>query len=132
MLNACFLQIKMHLHTRARDKDISCTSKFLYSSTFYHQNPKFNLIFILIFTYFYHFDQIFIIIFLIFTIFLVKIVLIRSQDFDSIFMFSAFFITPSHQKVTTIGIQSIFKKLITKNPYITPKFPLHHFFNHPF
>ena len=43
-----------------------------------------------------------------FTIFLAKIVLIRSQDFDSIFIFSAFFITPSHQKITTIGIQSIF------------------------
>ena len=86
---------------------ISCASKFLYSPLFYHQNPKFNLIFMFTF-----FDQIFILIFPIFTIFLAKIVLSRSQDFDSIFMFSAYIIfTPSHQKIITIGIQSIFKKL---------------------
>ena len=62
------------------------------------------------------FDSIFIIIFAcVLAYFLTKnssFILIRSQNFDSIFIliFPAFSITPSDQKLTPIGIQSIFKK----------------------
>ena len=84
------------------------------SALFYNQNPKFNLITFLYLPMFYHFDQIFYsYIFPFLPFFLPKIAPLYESDLKILIRFlyfPHFFITPSHQKITTIGIQSIFKK----------------------
>ena len=114
-----------------------CLKKFLYFSIFYHQNPKFCLIFC---SYIYSlWHTIFSLIFLYFLSSLswkiVPLIFIKSRPIF-ILIFSTFFITLSHQKITPIGIQYTLRKpdwsskMAKKPPPFIPPPNFHHTIYH--